>query len=142
MDCVNKQHDISGRYLIVLVPCDFFQKSVLSNFDFLSGLLLISIRTILDGPDFMGPFTKVSSKHFWFCSIGPLVIDVAYQVNLWQTWFHEVFFKASYSTGLNKYYISWTYSIYPISFNFFSKVRLKYLEAKQRMLLVEALSNG
>ena len=48
----------------------------------------------------------------------------------------------TYWTVFDKYFISESYLMDLISCDFFSKVCFKYLEAKQRIFLVEYLSNG
>ena len=44
--------------------------------------------------------------------------------------FMWLFSKVFFWTVFNKYYISWPYFMGPILWDFFSKVRFKYLEAK------------
>ena len=81
---------------------------------------------VLDGPDFMWPFTRFRFKHFWFCPIGPLLINATYQYLIWSTWFHETFFERS-SIGLgvikiaNHERIWWTWFLVT-----FLKVRSKH----------------
>lgn len=69
-------------------------------------------------------------KTFWMSPIGSCEINRSSKEHIWWTWFHMTFFKVSYWTVPNKYFIPATCLMNPISFIFFSTVRFKYLRAK------------